>query len=49
LPKCRRGEADADAPTDPFYRRTDLSLDFYRAIRRVQPRTIWPAGPIRAR
>lgn len=29
-------ETDADAPTDPFYRRTDLSLDFYRAIRRVQ-------------
>jgi phosphoenolpyruvate carboxylase len=28
--------ADADAPTDPFYCRTDLSLDFYRAIRRVQ-------------
>jgi len=28
--------ADPDAPTDPFYRRTDLSLDFYRAIRRVQ-------------
>ncbi len=27
---------DPDAPTDPFYRRTDLSLDFYRAIRRVQ-------------
>lgn len=27
---------DADAPADPFYRRTDLSLDFYRAIRRVQ-------------
>jgi phosphoenolpyruvate carboxylase len=26
-------EADPDAPTDPFYRRTDLSLDFYRAIR----------------
>ncbi|MDP3907330.1 phosphoenolpyruvate carboxylase [Novosphingobium sp.] len=26
----------ADAPTDPFYRRTDLSLDFYRAIRRQQ-------------
>ena len=24
---------DADAPTDPFYRRTDLSLDFYRAIK----------------
>jgi phosphoenolpyruvate carboxylase len=29
-------EADANAPADPFYRRTDLSLDFYRAIRRVQ-------------
>jgi len=27
---------DPNAPTDPFYRRTDLSLDFYRAIRRVQ-------------
>ena len=30
------GDADPDAPTDLFYRRTDLSLDFYRAIRRVQ-------------
>lgn len=30
------GEADADSPADPFYRRTDLSLDFYRAIRRFQ-------------
>ncbi|MFC6621003.1 phosphoenolpyruvate carboxylase [Novosphingobium panipatense] len=29
-------EADVDAPTDLFYRRTDLSLDFYRAIRAVQ-------------
>ena len=29
-------ETDADAPADPFYRRTDLSLDFYRAIRRFQ-------------
>src|SRR5690606_24556621 len=28
--------ADPDATTDPFYRRTDISLDFYRAIRRVQ-------------
>ncbi len=28
--------ADASAPTDVFYRRTDLSLDFYRAIRGVQ-------------
>ncbi len=33
MPPC---DADTDAPTDPFYRRTDLSLDFYRAIRRVQ-------------
>ena len=24
---------DPDAPVDPFYRRTDLSLDFYRAIK----------------
>ena len=24
---------DTDAPVDPFYRRTDLSLDFYRAIK----------------
>ena len=30
--------ADPQAPTDPFYRRTDISLDFYRAIRRVQQR-----------
>jgi phosphoenolpyruvate carboxylase len=27
---------DTDAPTDPFYRRTDLSLDFYRAVRSHQ-------------
>jgi len=27
---------DPAAPADPFYRRTDLSLDFYRAIRRFQ-------------
>ena len=30
------GQTDPEAPTDPFYRRTDLSLDFYRAIRRFQ-------------
>ncbi len=30
------GQTDPEAATDPFYRRTDLSLDFYRAIRRVQ-------------
>jgi len=29
-------DADPAAPTDPFYRRTDISLDFYRAIRRFQ-------------
>ena len=29
-------QADPTAPTDPFYRRTDLSLDFYRAIKAVQ-------------
>jgi phosphoenolpyruvate carboxylase len=29
-------QADTQAPPDPFYRRTDLSLDFYRAIRRHQ-------------
>jgi phosphoenolpyruvate carboxylase len=29
-------ETDAEAAPDPFYRRTDLSLDFYRAIRRFQ-------------
>jgi phosphoenolpyruvate carboxylase len=26
-------ETDPDVPADPFYRRTDLSLDYYRAIR----------------
>ncbi len=30
------GETDPEAPVDPFYRRTDLSLDFYRAVRRFQ-------------
>jgi phosphoenolpyruvate carboxylase len=29
----RPAETDAEAPADPFYRRTDLSLDFYRAIK----------------
>ena len=33
MPPCR---TDPDTPPDSFYRRTDLSLDFYRAIRRVQ-------------
>jgi phosphoenolpyruvate carboxylase len=33
IAEARPAETDPDAPTDPFYRRTDLSLDFYRAIR----------------
>ena len=32
----RPAETDAAAPADPFYRRTDLSLDLYRAIRAHQ-------------
>src|SRR5690606_6158132 len=34
----RPAEAPRDAPSDPFYRRTDLSLDFYRAIKDHQHR-----------
>ena len=34
--EARPAEADPDVPADPFYRRTDLSLDFYRAIRSHQ-------------
>lgn len=33
IAELRPAETDPDAPTDEFYRRTDLSLDFYRAIR----------------
>ncbi|MEO9492753.1 MAG: hypothetical protein ABJG26_14130, partial [Marinomonas sp.] len=36
LAELRPADTDADAPTDPMYRRTDLSLDFYRAIRSHQ-------------
>ena len=36
IAQLRPAETDPDAPTDPFYRRTDLSLDFYRAIRSHQ-------------
>ncbi|RPF71928.1 phosphoenolpyruvate carboxylase [Aurantiacibacter spongiae] len=32
----RPAETDPDAPVDPFYRRTDLSLDFYRAVKEEQ-------------
>lgn len=31
--ELRPAETNPDAPTDPFYRRTDLSLDFYRAVK----------------
>ncbi len=34
--EIRPAETDLNEPTDPFYRRTDLSLDFYRAIRTHQ-------------
>ena len=33
IAELRPAETDASAPSDPFYRRTDLSLDFYRAIK----------------
>jgi phosphoenolpyruvate carboxylase len=33
IAELRPAETDPDAPTDEFYRRTDLSLDFYRAVR----------------
>ncbi|WAT19193.1 phosphoenolpyruvate carboxylase [Aurantiacibacter sp. MUD11] len=32
----RPAETDADAPKDTFYQRTDLSLDFYRAVKEHQ-------------
>ncbi len=32
----RPAETDAHAAADPFYRRTDLSLDFYRAVKEHQ-------------
>ncbi len=33
LAELRPAETDTAAPPDPFYQRTDVSLDFYRAIR----------------
>ncbi|MGD9664334.1 MAG: phosphoenolpyruvate carboxylase [Novosphingobium sp.] len=36
IAEARPAYTDPDAPTDPFYRRTDISLDFYRAIRNHQ-------------
>ena len=36
IAEARPAETDLDAAPDEFYRRTDLSLDFYRAIRAQQ-------------
>lgn len=33
ITEARPAETDIDVEPDPFYRRTDLSLDFYRAIK----------------
>ncbi|WP_017664211.1 phosphoenolpyruvate carboxylase [Porphyrobacter sp. AAP82] len=33
IAELRPAEADLAAPADPFYHRTDLSLDFYRAVK----------------
>ncbi|MFL0671177.1 MAG: phosphoenolpyruvate carboxylase [Erythrobacter sp.] len=33
LAESRPAETDTAAPPDPFYQRTDISLDFYRAIK----------------
>lgn len=36
IAEARPAEADLSAPADPFYHRTDISLDFYRAIKEHQ-------------
>ena len=36
IAELRPAEADIAAPADPFYHRTDLSLDFYRAVKEHQ-------------
>ena len=36
IAEARPAEADLAAPADPFYHRTDISLDFYRAIKEHQ-------------
>ena len=36
IAELRPAEADLGAPADPFYHRTDISLDFYRAIKEHQ-------------
>ncbi len=36
IAQLRPAETDLAAPADPFYHRTDLSLDFYRAVKEHQ-------------
>jgi phosphoenolpyruvate carboxylase len=36
IAELRPAETDLAAPADPFYHRTDISLDFYRAIKEYQ-------------
>ena len=36
IAEARPAETDMAAPADPFYHRTDISLDFYRAIKEHQ-------------
>jgi phosphoenolpyruvate carboxylase len=36
IAELRPAETDIAAPADPFYHRTDLSLDFYRAVKEHQ-------------
>ena len=36
IAELRPADADLAAPADPFYHRTDLSLDFYRAVKEHQ-------------
>ncbi len=36
IAEARPAEADLAAPADPFYHRTDISLDFYRAVKEHQ-------------
>ena len=36
IAEARPAETDIAAPADPFYHRTDLSLDFYRAVKEHQ-------------
>jgi len=36
IAELRPAETDLTAPADPFYHRTDISLDFYRAIKEHQ-------------